>query len=63
MVNVGFDDQYVVDWRVIVSPWSVAHRGSSLTLVFSPFAIAERFVVYPRQEVELIQKDLLRLDS
>lgn len=60
-VDVGFDEHDVVDWN----DWSgnvVYHARIPLTFVLAPFSVTWSHVVNSRQEVELVEWDLGRLD-
>mgnify|MGYP007054562521 CR=1 FL=1 len=64
-VDVRLDEEDVVDCarRSVIDASRFGAQVRQHTFVLSPLAVARRLVVYPGQEVELVQRHLLRLDA
>lgn len=64
-VDVGLDEKDVVDCMTLVMHSTSFGNWNEIkhTFVLSPLAITRRLVVYPGQELELVERHLLRLDA
>lgn len=62
-VDTGLDEQDIIDWESLSATGTVWREVEGAgTFVFSPFSIARGFVVYSREELELVQRHLDGLD-